>query len=126
MDRKVIHPSLNNGLQSLIPKGGCKSLLGNYRPISVLLAIYKLMAKVMANRMQDNLPFWIRPSQTGFVKNHCILDNVFLAYEAMEWARESKQDLILLMVDFMKAYDRVNWTFLQEAMRKLGFIEGKR
>lgn len=41
----------------------------------------------------------------------------------MEWARESNQDLVLLMIDFEKAYDRVNWTFLKEAMRKLGFSD---
>lgn len=41
----------------------------------------------------------------------------------MEWAQESKQDMILLMIDFGKAYNRVNWMFLKEAMRKLGFCE---
>jgi len=113
---KKIHPTINKGIQTLIPKGGYKSHIGNYRPISVLLATYKLMAKVMANRMQRNLPRWIKSSQIGFVKDRYILDNVFLAYEAMEWAQELQQDLVILMIDFEKAYNQVNWTFLKATM----------
>lgn len=120
---KKLHPDLNRGLQSLIPKGGCRAVLGNYRPISVLPALYKLLAKVMANRVRDKLPLWIKASQTGFVKNRYILNNVFLAYEAMEWAHESKQDMIFLMIDFEKAYDRINWTFLCEAIKKMGISQ---
>ena len=110
-------------MQSLIPKGGPRTLLTNYRPISVLTSAYKVIAKTMANRTQKYLPLWIRKTQTGFVRDRQILDNVFLAYEAMEWATESKQDLVVLFLDFEKAYDRINWTFLQETMRTQGFSE---
>jgi hypothetical protein len=55
------------------------------------------------------------------VKDRYILNNVFLAYEAMEYAKESSQDLIILMIDFEKAYDRINWSFLKATMLKLGF-----
>lgn len=54
------------------------------------------------------------------MKDRCILDNVLLA---IEWAKESKQDLVILLLDFEKAYDRINWKFLEAAMRKLGFSE---
>lgn len=56
-------------------------------------------------------------------KNRRILDNVFLAYEAMEWAKESKQEMILFLMDVEKAYNIINWTFLKDYMRKLGFSE---
>jgi hypothetical protein len=46
-----------------------------------------------------------------------------MAFEAMEWVKESDQDLVLLLVDFEKTYDKVNWMFLQESMRKLGFSD---
>ena len=71
--------------------------------------------------MKPLLHNWILPSQTGFVPNRCILDNVFLAFEAIEWALESKQDTIMLLLDFEKAYDRVSWTFLEQTMNKMGF-----
>jgi hypothetical protein len=121
LQQKQLHPGVNGGLQSLIPKGGARTNISNYRPISVLPSIYKIMAKTMANRMQANLPLWIKTSQTGFVKERYILDNVFLAYEAMEYARETKQDLVILMIDFEKAYDQVNWSFMKKAMKKMGF-----
>jgi hypothetical protein len=56
--------------------------------------------------LQPFLLAWI-PSQTIFVQGRSILDNAFLAFEAMEWAKESDQDLVLLL-DFEKVYDRVN------------------
>lgn len=48
---------------------------------------------------------------------------MFLTFEAMEWPKESNQDLVLLLLDFEKAYDKVNWAFLQKSMRKIGFLD---
>ncbi len=49
----------------------------------------------------------IRLNQTGFVEGRNILDNVFMAQEALRWAKESDQDLVLLLLDFEKAFDRI-------------------
>jgi hypothetical protein len=73
-----------------------------------LLATYKIIAKTLANRLQPLLPSYILPTQTEFVKNRCILDKILLAIEAIEWAKESQQDIVLLLLDFERAYDRVN------------------
>ena len=106
---------------ALLPKSEDRLKVQNYRPISLLNTLYKVVAKVYANRMKPLLHHWILPSQTGFVPNRCILDNVFLAFEAMEWTMENKQELSMLLLDFEKAYDRVNWTFLRETMKAMGF-----
>jgi hypothetical protein len=58
--------------------------------------------------MQSKFLLWIKTSQTGFVKDRYILDNVFVAYELIKYARKKKQELIILMIDFKKAYDQVN------------------
>jgi hypothetical protein len=49
------------------------------------------------------------------------MDNVFLAYEMMDWALESDQDMVMLLLDFKKAYDRVEWDFLKGTMVAMGF-----
>lgn len=116
-----IAEELNVSKIALLPKSDDRLRIQNYRPISLLNTLYKVVAKVYANRMKPLLHNWILPSQTGFVPNRCILDNIFLAFEAIEWALENKQDLSMLLLDFEKAYDRVNWTFLQQTMGRMGF-----
>lgn len=119
-----VEGSLKLGLYSLIPKGGSQSLLKNFRTISVMPNLHKITAKTLANRIQPLLPRIIQPTQTAFVKDRCILDNiVLLASEAIDWACESKQDLVIILLDFEKAYDRVKWTFLEAAMSKMGFAD---
>jgi hypothetical protein len=55
------------------------------------------------------------------VEGRNILDNTFLAQEALDWAEESDQDLVLLLQDFEKAFNMIEWGFLFEALAKLGF-----
>jgi hypothetical protein len=70
-------------------------------------SIYKILAKTLTIKIQEFLPLMIKPNQTGFVERKSILDNNFLAQEALVWATESDQDLILLLLDFEKTFDRI-------------------
>ncbi len=70
---------INKGLITLIPKFGDHSKLGNWRPITLLGSVYKILAKSLARRIQAFLPNIIRPNQTGFVEGRSILDNTFIA-----------------------------------------------
>ena len=117
----AIHEELNISKIALLPKSEDRQKIQNFRPISLLNTLYKVVAKVYANRMKPILHHWILPSQTGFVPNRCILDNIFLAFEAIEWALENQQNLSMLLLDFEKAYDRVSWTFLKRTMERMGF-----
>lgn len=118
-----IMDELNVSKIALLPKSEDRIRIQNYRPISLLNTLYKVVAKVYANRMKALLHYWILPSQTGFVPNRCILDNVFLAFEAIEWALENRQELSMLLLDFEKAYDRVSWKFLSQTVERMGFSQ---
>ncbi len=112
---------INKGLITLIPKSGDHARIGNWRPITLLGNLYKILAKTLAKWLHTFLPSIIRPNQTGFVEGRSILDNTFLAQEAQDWAEESNQDLLLLLLDFEKAFNRIEWSFLFKALAKPGF-----
>jgi hypothetical protein len=118
----TLHRDLNTGTLCLIPKGGDKTNLRNWRPITLLGSIYKCIAKLLASRIQPMLTQLVRANQTCFMKGRSIIDNVFLAIELMEWALETKQPMVMLLLDFEKAYDRVEWSFLEGTLYKLGFV----
>lgn len=118
-----INEELNISKIALLPKTEDRSRIKNFRPISLLNTLYKVIAKIYATRMKPMLHQWILPSQTGFVPNRCILDNIFLAFEAIDWTLESNQHISLLLLDFEKAYDRVSWSFLEKTMEAMGFVD---
>lgn len=109
---------------ALIPKCKDPVKVTDYRPISLCNVIYKLVAKVLANRLKDILPYVISESQSAFVPGRLITDNVLVAYEtlhAMKNKRKGKDGQVALKLDLSKAYDRVEWCFLEEIMRRQGF-----
>lgn len=108
MDQCFIAKELNVSKIALLPKSEDRLRIQNFRPISLLNTLYKIVAKVYANRIKPMLLNWILSSQTGFVPNKCILDNIFLAFEAIAWTRDSQQEIRMLLLDYKKSYDMVN------------------
>lgn len=97
------------------------------RPIALCNVLYRIIAKVLANRLQQVLPSLISENQSAFVKNRSITDNVLIAFEVihhMNQKRHGRVGEVALKLDISKAYDRVNWDFLQRRMTAMGFCEG--
>ena len=88
--------------------------------------LYKLISKVLANRLKKILPDIISPTQSAFVLGRLITDNVLLVYEFMHYLntkRKGKEGVAAIKLDMSKAYDGLEWSFLQSMMSKMGFNE---
>ena len=119
-------PDLNHTNIVLIPKVKNPEKMSEFRPISLCNVIYKVISKVLANRLKQVLLDIISPTQSAFVPGRLITDNIIVAYEVLHsmYARKKgKTGALALKLDVSKAYDQVEWLFLQGIMQKLGFPE---
>ena len=122
----VMPRDINNTYICLIPKIKNPQKITNYRPISLCNVIYKLISKVLANRLKKILHEVINEAQSAFVPGRHITDNVVVAFKTMHTIgkrKKGKEGLMAIKLDMSKAYDRVEWGYLEIMMRKLGFGE---
>lgn len=110
----------------LIPKKEDASCLKDLRPISLCNVLYKILAKVLANRMKTVLPFIISENQSAFVQNRNIIDNVLVAFELIQHMSKKKHGAmgeVALKLDISKSYDRVSWSYLRQRLIIMGFCD---
>nr|XP_027100870.1 uncharacterized protein LOC113719906 [Coffea arabica] len=116
--------SVNHTVISLIPKTLHPINLKNYRPISLCSVIYKIISKILANRLKNVLDSCISKTQSAFIPDRQILDNVIISHEYMHYLknkRQGKEGYMAIKLDMAKAYDRVEWHFLLAMMEQMGF-----
>ena len=124
LNSSVMHPNINHTNIVLIPKVKNPEKMVDFRPISLCNVSYKIISKVLANRLKQVLPTIISPTQSAFVPGRLITDNILVAYETlhtMHGRKKVKKGSIALKLDINKAYDRVEWPFLQGMMQRMGF-----
>ena len=105
---------------ALIYKKRDKTLIQNYRPISLLCADIKLLSRIIANRLKSSLQSVIHPDQQGFCPNSDIKRQIFISNEIMDFCDKEEIEGWLLLVDFEKAFDSVSHQFLFEALEIMG------
>ena len=99
---------INSTFIALIPKVDNPQRLNDFRPISLVGSMYKILAKVLANRLRSMIGSVVSDSRSAFVKGRQILDGILVANEIVDEAHRCKKDLILFKVDFEKAYDSID------------------
>ena len=100
--------SLNNTFLGLLPKKGGVEDLGDYRPNSLLGGLYKLLAKVLTNRLKKVIGKVVSSDQNAFIMGRQILDASLIANEVIDsWQKRGEKGLICKL-DIEKAYDNIN------------------
>ncbi|KAJ0533803.1 putative RNA-directed DNA polymerase [Helianthus annuus] len=116
-----IIPGCTPSFLALIPKVNDPGGLGDYRPISLIGCVNKVISKVLVNRMKDVIQKLISEEQTTFLANRSILDGPLMLNEILAWLKRTKKKGMLFKVDIEKAYDTLNWTFLDSILSQMNF-----
>lgn len=111
----------NSSFITLIPKIHDAKLVKDFRPITLVGSVYKIITKILANRLSQVISDLISDVQSAFVANRQILERPFILNELVSWCKSSKYKALIFKVDFEKAYDSVRWDYLVDILHKFGF-----
>uniref|UniRef100_A0A803PWX3 Reverse transcriptase domain-containing protein n=1 Tax=Cannabis sativa TaxID=3483 RepID=A0A803PWX3_CANSA len=117
-------PGFNDTNLVLIPKKKNSIVMGDLRPIALCNVLYKIVSKVLANRLKGLLDQIISPYQSAYFPGRLISDNILVSFEVLHYLKrksQGKKGYMALKLDMSKAYDRVEWPFLEAILVTMGF-----
>ncbi|KAL0408606.1 UNVERIFIED_CONTAM: putative ribonuclease H protein [Sesamum radiatum] len=120
-----ISPAINHTYITLIPKNSKAHLVEQFRPISLCNTIYKVISKILANKLKPHLEKIISPFQMAFVPGRNINENSIMSQEIMHYLhnKRGKNGYMAIKIDLSKAYDRVEWPVLLSLLKATGVCE---
>nr|GEW77726.1 putative RNA-directed DNA polymerase, eukaryota, reverse transcriptase zinc-binding domain protein [Tanacetum cinerariifolium] len=111
----------NSSFITLVPKVDDPLTLGDFRPISLIGCQYKIIGKVLVNRLSKVISSVVGEVQMAFIKGCQIIDGPLMVDEIISWESKQKRRLMLFKVDFEKAFDYLSWNFLLSKVEQMGF-----
>ena len=113
---------LNHSIKALVPKSANANSAADYRPISCCNVTYKFISKLLAGRLAHVLNDIISPSHNAFLGGRLMADNINLMQELLRsYGRKRVSPCYTIKIDFRKAFDSVQWSFLRDLLHHLGF-----
>ena len=119
--RGELSESQKQSILTLIFKKGDRKILDNWRPISLLNTDYKIIARVLSQRLQKVIHKIISLDQTGYIKGRSASDNLRLVQDVMDFCKVFEEKGLILFLDFKQAFDCVNHDFLFETLKMFNF-----
>ena len=119
---RSILKEINSTFLVLIPKKPGEDSMDLFRPISLCNSLYKIISKFLTSRLLKILPIIISKWQTDFFPGRQILDSIMMVHEVIHSLEASKREGMFLKLDLSKAYDWVDWDFLEKSFMPLGLI----
>lgn len=105
----------------MIPKPNSPKTIEEYRPICLIVSLYKILSKLLASRIKKAVNTLVSSSQSTFISQSYIQDVVLVVNEVLDYAKRSKKECLVIKVEFRKVCDCISWDDLIFIMKKIKF-----
>lgn len=120
-EQKRLSDSQYKGVLTLLHKGGERDNIKNWRPLTLLNCDYKIIAKILAERLKIVLPKLIHTDQKGFIKGRNIADANRLIQDIIQYIDQEDEEAVIIFLDQQKAFDRMEWGWLDMVLKTFNF-----
>lgn len=122
-EHETMPHNINHTHIRLIPKITTPITVADYRPIALCNVYYKIVSKIITRRLQPILNMLIGENQSAFVRDRAISDNIMITHETLHFLKRSgavKHCSMAVKTDMSKAYDRLEWNFIDAVLKRFG------
>lgn len=119
-----VHGPINATFIALIPKSDSSTSYDDFQPISLYNCLYKIISKVIAKRIKEILSRKISREKFGFLEGRQIHEAIGIAQEGLHSLKTKTLKGVVIKLDLLKAYDRVNWLYIRMLLTHLGLSYG--